>query len=457
MASLNLQPDFLFAAESPGPARSEMQFLQSFQAAFMAANVGGGNISHAALGKLMIAYDYVCKIEGVLAIWEGDHYELGRDAVCRRMLGRCEGITSNKRAETLSYLEYLAPEYDMAPSNLIAFTNGVLDIEAMTLMTPSPDIRIPNVIPHRWNPEAKSDVLENALNAWACSDESVRLNIEETIGLCMCRTRSLRDSPILCGEGRNGKSTFLNFLINLIGEDNVSTLDLATVGERFQSVALIGKLVNVGDDIANDFVRGGKLAIVKKVISGDWIPAEYKGGATFKFRPYCMMVFSCNEFPRMGDHSTGIFSRLLPIPFDADFSAQSGRCNTALGRDLMGEDICEAAIVLGVKALVGCLQRGGMTRGARQMKALEQVKRDNSSVYQFACERLNYGEADPVDIMYSSTSSLYNFYVGYCDESGLKAVARNSFSTEMCKLYKAYTQRETIGGVQERCFVPAFT
>ena len=246
----------------------------------------------------------------------------------------------------------------------------------------------------------------------------------------------------------------MNFLITLMGQENVSALDLAMVGARFQSVALVGKLVNIGDDISNDYIKGDKLAIVKKVISGDWVPAEYKGGATFKFRPYCMMVFSCNEFPRLGDHSAGIFSRLIPIPFEADFANQSGQCNLHLGRVLESEEVCEAAIVLGVKALKGCLARGGMTRGVRQMETLEQVKQSNSSVYQFCCEELRFGEEDPVSILYTPTAILYQNYDNYCAQSGLKPVARASFTTEMCKIYKVNNGRPTIGGKQVRGFVP---
>ena len=451
-AAAQIAPPFM--PPRSGLIRSASESQQYTQAPVVILN---GQTEHVSIGKAMIQYDYVRKIEGMLAIWSGNHYELGQDAVYNRIFDYGETLTRNKRAEVISYLEHRAPQYEMAPSNYIAFKNGVLDIETMRLLEPSPAMIIPNVIPHNWNPEAKSIELEEALDAWSCGDTSVRLNIEETIGLCMCRTRSLRDSPILCGEGSNGKSTFLNFLRTLVGRDNVSSLDLATVGARFQSVALIGKLVNIGDDIANEYIKGDKLAVVKKVISGDWIPAEYKGGATFQFRPYCRMVFSCNEFPRLGDHSNGIFSRLLPIPFGANFGSQSTPRNPMIERALEREDSCEAAIVLGVKALMGCLAQGGMTRGARQTATLEQVKKNNSSVYQFCCETLYYGEEDAEKISYIPTADLYDRYKVYCEESGLKPVSRNPFTTEVSKLYKVDVGRKSIGGKQTRCFLPKAT
>lgn len=436
------QPEFVQSVSAP-PQNSQAPVV-----------ILTGKADHVSIGRAMIEYDFVCKIEGILAIWSGDHYELGQEVVHKRIFDYDETLTRNKRAEVISYLEHCAPRYDMAPSNLIAFKNGVLDTDSMQLLDPSPWMLIPNIIPHNWNPEAECAELEEVLDAWSCNDSSVRLNLEETIGLCMCRTRDLRDAPILCGEGCNGKSTFLNFLVTLMGHENVSALDLAMVGARFQSVALAGKLVNIGDDISNEYIKGDRLAIVKKVISGDWVPAEYKGGATFKFRPYCKMVFSCNEFPRLGDHSAGIFSRLIPIPFEADFANQSGQCNLHLGRVLEREEVCEAAIVLGVEALKGCLARGGMTRGVRQMETLEQVKQSNSSVYQFCCEELRFGEEDPVNILYIPTADLYQNYVDYCAQSHLKPVARTSFTTEMRKIYKVNNGRQTIGGKQVRCLVP---
>ena len=74
----------------------------------------------------------------------------------------------------------------------------------------------------------------------------------------------------------------------LLGGDNYSTLDLETLGHNdFQVGQLVGKLANIGDDISNEFVKGGVLSVFKKIVSGDDVYTDVKGGQGYHFRPYC--------------------------------------------------------------------------------------------------------------------------------------------------------------------------
>ena len=59
---------------------------------------------------------------------------------------------------------------------------------------------------------------------------------------------------MLTGEKRNGKSTFLSLIENLLGRDNCTSLDLKELGDRFKTAELFGKLANIGDDIGDEFI-----------------------------------------------------------------------------------------------------------------------------------------------------------------------------------------------------------
>lgn len=104
----------------------------------------------------------------------------------------------------------------------------------------------------------------------------------------------------------------------LLGDSNTSSLDLNELGDRFSSASLFGKLANIGDDIADDFIANP--AIFKKIVSGDWIKGENKGQKEFFFKPYCKLLFSANNIPRIKDKSGAVLDRLIIIPFDAKFS-----------------------------------------------------------------------------------------------------------------------------------------
>lgn len=431
--------------------------LMTIIASVVGCAVGSSDkFDHAVFGDVLIEEHHMCFIDGAPAIWNGKQYLTGERAIFSKMIDLMHSVKKSQRSEIMSFLEYKAPKAEMADPRFIAFENGVLNIETGELMESSPDLIIPNIIPHKWNPDSVCAELDNALEAWSCSKPERRANLEETFGLCMYRGRKFGTCPILIGEGSNGKSTFLNLLHSILGEDNTSAMDASSIGERFQSTALMGKLANIGDDISNEFVSGSKLSVVKKVITGDWVSAEYKGGATFKFKPYCTLVFSCNEVPRLGDASKGMFRRFMPIPFEATFSKDDGNLNINLADILATEEACERMIYLGVKALKKCIERGSVTETEEQDEMLEDLRIQNSSVYQFACEELGFNTDSPQSIHLQPTGKLYDGYKNYFAGDSCRPVARNKFSTEMCKIYRATIKQKRIqypnGKKQSRVF-----
>lgn len=402
-----------------------------------------GAFLHNVLARHLIDKYHVCYMEGMPAIWVDDHYEVGEDAIKRVMIELQDSIKEQQRKEVMRYisLRMRHNSKQQADPKYIQFSNGVLDIETGDMRTPGPDLLIPNVIPHKWNPNAKCDDLDKAVVAWACGDHEVESQIWEMFGMCLYRGRdAMGDCPVLIGSGSNGKSTLLNLLHKVLGEQNVSTLDLADLGKRFQSVSMMGKLANIGDDIANEFITGSDFSIVKKSITGDWIGAEYKGGETFQYRPYATQIFSCNEMPRFGDNTDGVFRRFKPVPLLAKFDSADGTKDTGMEERLSSEESCEYACLMGVTFLSILLKRGGMTVSAKGANRLNEIRRDNSTVIQFMEDVRGYGTDDVNSIEGTPTSEVYKEYKDYCEKSGIKQLSRNKFTREVCRVYALQTK-----------------
>ena len=67
----------------------------------------------------------------------------------------------------------------------------------------------------------------------------------------------------------------------LLGTDNVSSIPLAQLGNRFIGAELLGKLANIVDEIAtNGLMQEDEL---KKIVSGDPIQVERKNKDPFVF------------------------------------------------------------------------------------------------------------------------------------------------------------------------------
>lgn len=415
--------------------------------------------NHASFAEQMIEQDHVCFIDGAPAIWTGQSYAIGKKFIEAGMIKRKQSIKARNRTEVYKYLEIMAPHVEAADKRYIAFSNCVLDLQTMKKLEIDPSFHVPNVVPHRWNPEAQSQMLVDTLLKIACEDLGTFSNLLEIIGLCIYRGTELATCPILFGRGQNGKSTYLNMLHRVIGDDNVSSLDVATIGERFQTVPLLGKLANIGDDISNEFVSGSKASVVKKIITGDYIQGEYKGGDSFMFKPYCTLVFSCNDFPRIGDSSYGMVRRLHPVKFGAQFSITDPDYNPYIEDELAKEEVLEAAIVLGINSLKDALKAKSLTKTQASEEQIESIKLANSTVYQFAVDELNFGEVDQVDILFRATSDVYEEYQKYCERMRIRTpVQHTNFTTQMKEIFHVNADRKWLdfadGKKQRRAFLP---
>jgi putative DNA primase/helicase len=122
---------------------------------------------------------------------------------------------------------------------------------------------------------------------------------------------------ILTSDGANGKSTLLKCITRLIKRQNIASLGLGALGQKFKTAELYGKLLNLGDDIGNGYIDDN--STFKKLVTGEAVTVERKGADSFDFENYSKFIFAANDIPRINDTSSGLKRRLIIIPFDAKF------------------------------------------------------------------------------------------------------------------------------------------
>ncbi|MCG3561878.1 phage/plasmid primase, P4 family, partial [Klebsiella pneumoniae] len=155
------------------------------------------------------------------------------------------------------------------------------------------------------------------LNDLTGDKESV-LYLMEIIGYCFYRSYApFQCITILQGSGENGKSTFLNILTKILGQNNVSNMTLQDLGNkqnRFASSNLYQKLANLFADIDAEFIKS--TGLLKALTGGDRLSAEQKGKDAFMFINFAKLIFSANELPPFSDFTVGFNRRLYVVPFD---------------------------------------------------------------------------------------------------------------------------------------------
>ena len=209
------------------------------------------------------------------------------------------------------------------PPDLVNFKNGILtDLGAAvpTLQCHSPEHLSTLQIDANWDMRAAgSDVdifYEFLLSLVAEPDIPV---VKEMIGYCMLSSATLHKAFVLLGKGRNGKSTLLRVMSELLGaEENVCTLSLQDLQEnRFATAGMFGKAANLYPDMSLNDIRNAN--IFKSIVAGDKVLAERKFTDSFEFRVSTTQVLSVNAMPRIYDTTKGLFRRLLLIEFPYHF------------------------------------------------------------------------------------------------------------------------------------------
>ena len=354
---------------------------------------------------------------------DGGRYRTGWEAFDAAIIDMHDDCTTSNRKEVKAYIAAKAPKLRQSPWNLIAFENGVLDVESMEFRGWLPSDVIPNVIPHRWNPDAKSETLDRVLERMACGDLSVLLNLAEFIGVCMMRSvKRCPVFPVLIGEGSNGKSTYIGLLKDVVGDENISGLQPKDITARFLGSHIVGKTANLGDDIASGYLDDKDCAIIKSVATGDLMFTDVKGGTGFKFEPYCTMVFSCNAFPRLADTTPGFMRRFMPIEFNAVFSNMDEDYDPMIGEKLRQEDVLEYACVVGVEGLRRVIAQNGPTPNEMS----EVVKGDLAREGNTALQWINDAGITAEHVVGLTKEEVYAEYVDWAERNGYARTAMAS-------------------------------
>ena len=398
----------------------------------------------------LVSEYHIIRINGQLHIYDDGVYKLGYERIESAMIKHIPTLTKSRRAEVISYIELLCcNDVEMSDARYIAFRNGIYDLETDTLQPFTPDIVITNKINWNYNPSAECADVDNALNKLAVGDEKVLKLLHECIGYCFYRRNELRKSFMLTGEKRNGKSTFLSLIENLLGRENCTSLDLKELGDRFKTAELFGKLANIGDDIGDEFIPNP--AVFKKLCSGNTINAERKGRDPFDFNNYSKLLFSANNIPRIKDKTGAVISRLVIIPFNAVFDKNDPDYDPYIKYKLQTENAMEHLINLGLDGLRRVLHNYAFTESENVQQALQEYEEFNNPILLF------FKDINRDELLNNSTRDAYLRYQTFCAENNFNAMSNIEFSKKVKQKFGVEIADKKINGKKYRVFVEGKT
>ena len=160
----------------------------------------------------------------------------------------------------------------------------------------------------------------DALKVFFCGDQELIDYVQMVMGQVIIGKVQEEKLYIFYGDGRNGKSTFTNACARVLGSYAGSiTAEALTQNAKGNVQAQIAEIKGVRLVVASELESNRQLSAstAKRLSSTDPVDAEKKYKAPFKFKPTHSLILHTNHLPNVVDFDTGIWRRLVVIPFEA--------------------------------------------------------------------------------------------------------------------------------------------
>lgn len=322
--------------------------------------------------------------------------------------------------------------------------NGVVDLKNGNIIPHDPYFYMTKSADIKFDKTEKCPLWMKFLNDIFIKDQDVIDFVQKAIGYSLTGNTQEQCLFIFYGHGRNGKSTFINIISELLGEygrncpsstfmkkqNNNMTNDIARLhGARF--VTTFESNQNISFDES----------IIKQITGNDKISARFLHAEFFEFTPTFKIFFSTNHKPTIKGTDSGIWRRIRMIPFS--FSVEDGNDDKNIGLKLKEE-------INGIFnwAMEGCLkwQKEGLVMPEALIRATKQYQKEEDNIGQFIIDECTIKEGQAISLS-EFKERLYE-YLGY-------RMSRKVIHDYM--LYKRFIpqndDRVSINGKQVRAYV----
>jgi putative DNA primase/helicase len=128
--------------------------------------------------------------------------------------------------------------------------------------------------------------------------------------------RMLAKFFICIGKGGNGKGTFLKILEMILNRKNCSALSIKQIGDEKYFNNLFGKLVNLGDDIEDEFISKDQAKLIKNIATCDRVAGRRLFENAQEITLTVSLIFTSNHLLKAREKGTAWKRRIAWLPMD---------------------------------------------------------------------------------------------------------------------------------------------
>jgi len=276
-------------------------------------------------------------------------------------------------------------------------------------------------------------------------DTETRQKLQEFAGYCLHHWGlPYHKSLFLVGPTASGKSTFLDTIRTMLGNDAVCSLTPQQMtSERFGAAELHGSWANIRNDIPTGLIEN--TGQFKELIAGDPIKVEKKRKDPFMMEPTAKHLFSANELPETETDDQAFFRRIILAAFPT--TVPRGERDPTLPAKLQAEH--PGILNWALEGLQRLLSNGSFTGDRSPARTEETWAKWGNSVKRFAQACIKPDEENHIP-----TSEMFAAYLAYCDNEGIPAeTVQQTVTKTLQGETKFMTGKKYIDGSQQRCFL----
>jgi len=312
-------------------------------------------------------------------------------------------------------------ELDLDPW-LLNTASGTVDLSTGEVRGHDRDDMLTKLAPVGYDPDAEAPAWEAFLGR-ILPDEAVREFVRRLAGYSLTGSTREHVLPILYGSGANGKSTFVNTLMQAMGDYASQTapdLLLAKQGSHPTELAdLFGTRLAASIEV-NEGRRFNE-SLVKQLTGGDTVKARRLYENFWQFEPSHKVWLATNHRPDVRGTDQAIWRRIKLIPFTVSIPPEEQ--DTELPEKLRDE--LPGVLAWAVK---GCLewQRDGLGEPDEVRRATNQYRAHMDILAGFVDERCVIEQR-----AWAKFKTLYEEYSLWAEESGERPESKRRFSDQL--------------------------
>ena len=381
---------------------------------------------------------------------------LGDADYVKAVTALCNIRNRNNMLQDSRDVYYFSNEQLDVEDYLLNVKNGTLDLTAdePLFMRHDPDMLLSKICNVNYDPAASCKEWEKFLNEIMQSDVEKIRYLQKIAGLALTGNTQEESCFILYGSTtRNGKSTFCETLIHLLGDYALTMKpESLAVKQNLDSRQASGDIARLaGCRFCNASEPPKRMlfdtALLKSLLGRDSITARHLHQREFSFVPKFKLVINTNYLPTITDDTVFGSGRINVISFDRHFEPQEQ--DKHLKDKLKQENELSGILNWCIKGLQ-LYRQEGLKPPAAVQQATETYRTDSDKIGNFIKECLTKTGKN------SSVKNIYEVYGRWCEDNGFGVENKGNFMAEL-KSKGLYAPSGTVEGKTVKNIVKGYS